>query len=130
VPGLGDWLIERMRRQAVSPSGLRRFVYDQRLLTPEFIRQSQAASYEFVRVMRRMMVAELPQAQTPTCPTLVLWGERDRWAPLANGRRLKAQIPGAFFQTIPQAGHLPQIEQPAACRDAIRRFCFQDPRQR
>jgi pimeloyl-ACP methyl ester carboxylesterase len=74
--------------------------------------------------MRQAVQAALPEAQTPQCPTLVLWGERDRWAPIANGRRLAAHIPGAAFQPIPCAGHLPQIEQPAVCLAAVREFCF------
>lgn len=57
-----------------------------------------------------------------TTPTLVLWGERDRFIPPEHGRRLAAAIPGARFQLIEGAGHVPSLEAPAAFADAIRAF--------
>jgi pimeloyl-ACP methyl ester carboxylesterase len=46
--------------------------------------------------------------------TLVLWGESDGLAPLAYGKAYAAAIPGATFRAVPGAGHLPQVETPAA----------------
>ena len=47
-------------------------------------------------------------------PTLVLWGESDRIVTPEYGRAFAAAIPGARFELIREAGHLPQIEQPEA----------------
>lgn len=47
-------------------------------------------------------------------PTLVVWGERDPWIPLARGVALTAAVPGASLRTIPGAGHLPMEEAPEA----------------
>jgi pimeloyl-ACP methyl ester carboxylesterase len=44
-------------------------------------------------------------------PTLVLWGEGDRWIPITLGRLLAASIPRAAFLTVP-AGHSAQEEAP------------------
>lgn len=44
-------------------------------------------------------------------PTLVVWGEADRWVPIALGRLLAASIPHAAFLTVP-AGHSVQEEAP------------------
>jgi pimeloyl-ACP methyl ester carboxylesterase len=44
-------------------------------------------------------------------PVLFLWGEADRFAPVEYGRGYSALIPGARFETIPEAGHFPHIEQ-------------------
>jgi pimeloyl-ACP methyl ester carboxylesterase len=44
-------------------------------------------------------------------PTLVLWGEQDRLAPLAYGRAYAAGIPGARLEIIPDCGHLPIFEK-------------------
>ncbi|MFG2309080.1 alpha/beta fold hydrolase [Streptomyces sp. NPDC048566] len=46
-------------------------------------------------------------------PTLVLWGESDRVVTPAYGRAYAAAFARARFETIPEAGHLPQIERPA-----------------
>jgi pimeloyl-ACP methyl ester carboxylesterase len=47
-------------------------------------------------------------------PTLVIWGASDRIVTPAYGRAMTDAIPGARFANIPDAGHLPQLEQPAA----------------
>jgi pimeloyl-ACP methyl ester carboxylesterase len=39
------------------------------------------------------------------CPTLVLWGERDRHFPPAHGRRLHEAVPGSRLRIIPEAEH-------------------------
>jgi pimeloyl-ACP methyl ester carboxylesterase len=44
-------------------------------------------------------------------PTLIVWGESDRLVDLDYGRRYAASIPGARFEVIPMAGHLPQVER-------------------
>ena len=55
-------------------------------------------------------------------PTLILWGEHDRWLPLARGEDLAARIPGARLKVVPSAGHLPLEEQPAYCNTALVAF--------
>lgn len=47
-------------------------------------------------------------------PTLVLWGESDGIVSPEYGRAFAGLIPGARFETIPAAGHHPEIEQPSA----------------
>jgi pimeloyl-ACP methyl ester carboxylesterase len=57
-----------------------------------------------------------------TVPALVLWGEADRIVNADYGRAFAAAIPGAQFQLISQAGHLPQIERPEQLLEAIWSF--------
>jgi pimeloyl-ACP methyl ester carboxylesterase len=45
-------------------------------------------------------------------PALVLWGESDRVMTAGYGRAYAAAIPNATFELVPEAGHLPQLEQP------------------
>lgn len=52
-------------------------------------------------------------------PVSVIWGEADRIVDLEVGRAYAAAIPGARFHTVRGAGHLPQIEQPAALVDLV-----------
>ena len=49
-----------------------------------------------------------------TVPTLVVWGQYDELIPLSKGRRMAAEIPGARLVVVPDAGHAPMIETPAA----------------
>jgi pimeloyl-ACP methyl ester carboxylesterase len=46
------------------------------------------------------------------CPTLVLWGTRDRLLPARQGRRAAAAIPGATWKTLPGLGHVPMSDDP------------------
>lgn len=43
---------------------------------------------------------------------LVIWGERDRWIPVADGQALAARVPRARLVTIAGAGHMPHQERP------------------
>jgi pimeloyl-ACP methyl ester carboxylesterase/DNA-binding CsgD family transcriptional regulator len=55
-------------------------------------------------------------------PTLVVHRERDRAAPIEQGRRLADAIPGARFEVVPGRSHLPFIGEVAPLTRAIRRF--------
>jgi pimeloyl-ACP methyl ester carboxylesterase len=45
-------------------------------------------------------------------PTLVLWGEEDRWIPIALGRLTASQIPRSAFLSVRHAGHAVHEEAP------------------
>lgn len=62
---------------------------------------------------------------TISVPTLILWGEDDRILPGLIGERLNAAIPNSNLQDIPQAGHIPQEEQPDAVIAHIQQFLMQ-----
>ena len=62
-----------------------------------------------------------PLALVPT-PVAAIWGESDRIAPEPYGRAYAAAFPNGRFEPIPNAGHLPHLEQPERVLEAIRRF--------
>jgi pimeloyl-ACP methyl ester carboxylesterase len=57
-----------------------------------------------------------------TVPVLVAWGEQDGIVSADYGRSYAAAFANGHFQPIAQAGHFPQIEQPAAVLSAIGDF--------
>jgi len=57
-----------------------------------------------------------------TVPALVVWGGADRMIPVDHARAYADGIPGAQFQLIPDAGHLPQLETPDTLLAAVREF--------
>jgi pimeloyl-ACP methyl ester carboxylesterase len=57
-------------------------------------------------------------------PVLVVWGESDRVADLEYGRVYAQSFPNARFEPIPEAGHLPQIEQPEPLLNVVRKFAI------
>ena len=55
-------------------------------------------------------------------PTLVLWGEEDRFVRPEYGRAYAERIPDSRFVSIAGAGHYPHIEQPDAAMSAVSSF--------
>lgn len=55
-------------------------------------------------------------------PTLVLWGEEDRFVRPEYGRAYAERIPDSRFVSIAGAGHYPHIEQPDAVLNAVSGF--------
>ncbi|MBV6699944.1 alpha/beta hydrolase [Kitasatospora aureofaciens] len=49
-----------------------------------------------------------------TVPSLLLWGESDRIVTPAYGTAYADALGNGRFEVVPEAGHLPQIEQPEA----------------
>jgi pimeloyl-ACP methyl ester carboxylesterase/quercetin dioxygenase-like cupin family protein len=57
-----------------------------------------------------------------TAPVLVVWGAADRMIPPEHGLAYTRAIPGAEFQLISHAGHLPQLETPATLLRLLQDF--------
>ena len=55
-------------------------------------------------------------------PTRLIWGESDRVVTPDYGRAYAALIPGATFSLIAEAGHHPELEQPAAFVETVASF--------
>jgi pimeloyl-ACP methyl ester carboxylesterase len=51
--------------------------------------------------------------RTVAAPTLLIWGNEDRVAPLRTAEIARALIPGARLELIANAGHTPQADDPA-----------------
>jgi len=122
LPVLSNPIINMIRKQSYSLNGLKRAIADEKMLTPEFVANAQAASIGFVAAQRQIALTTPPSLRTPTCPTLVIWGEQDRLSSVDDGKRVAAEINGAKFTIIPRAGHMPQIEQPEAFLQVVQPF--------
>ena len=57
-----------------------------------------------------------------TVPVLVGWGEHDGVVKVEYGREYAGLFPNVHFELIPDAGHLPHIEQAARTLELIRKF--------
>lgn len=55
-------------------------------------------------------------------PTLIIWGANDGIVAPSYGRAYCNAIPGAEFAIVPEAGHLPHIEQPERFMQLLRGF--------
>ena len=57
-----------------------------------------------------------------TCPTLVIVGARDVLTPPDLSRDMHKRIVGARLDVVPEAGHLPNLEQPESFNAVLAAF--------
>ena len=62
----------------------------------------------------------LPRIAVPTLP---IWGEQDARSPLSVARQFEQAIQDTELVVIPGAGHVSNLERPAAFNHAVRKFC-------
>jgi pimeloyl-ACP methyl ester carboxylesterase len=55
-------------------------------------------------------------------PTMVVWGDKDGIITPDYGKAFAAEIPGAQFEVIKDAGHFPHLEQPEAFMKLVDKF--------
>jgi proline iminopeptidase len=67
---------------------------------------------------RRTLIRRLPEVRAPA---LFVHGESDPLPP-ESSIATAALMPGALVETIPECGHFPWLEQPAAFRSAVERL--------
>jgi len=56
------------------------------------------------------------------CPTMVLWGRKDRTLPVSHAVDAAATLPGAVVEVIENAGHLLMLEKPRLVQRALLAF--------
>lgn len=109
-------------KRLVVESSLRQVLHDDALVTPERVSEYLApAQRPGAFAALRSLGASLgdrPGAVVEAlpaigAPTLVIWGDDDRWIPLRDADRFVAGIRGARKVVIPACGHVPQEEKPA-----------------
>jgi len=114
---LGNWFAGRGLTRDV----LSEIVHDPELLTPAVIERSYLNRTRPGLIPPLMtLIRNLPlweegfarQLAQIRPPTLIVWGAKDRVFPPKVGQDLHAALPGSSFALIPEAGHIPQWEQP------------------
>jgi pimeloyl-ACP methyl ester carboxylesterase len=95
-------------------------------------RPHRATRAAILATMAPFLVGGLEEvAPAIRAPTLVLWGDSDRVTDPGAGETLASLVPGARLVIVPQAGHVPWEEAPAATYGALRGFLAEsraDPR--
>lgn len=86
------------------------------LLAPG-VRQAIVHRMEQVR-----LVDPRPRLRTIQAPTLLLWGEKDGFIPIANAQDYLAALPHATLVTLPGVGHVPQEEATLESLAPLRAF--------
>lgn len=110
---------------------LKEIIFDHTLVTPAVLdrsnrnRQREDMTTPLMSLRDNLPLWEqyfAPRLKEIRHPTLILWGEQDRLFPPQVGRDLQATIPQARLIIIPDAGHIPQWEQPQMVNRYITEF--------
>jgi pimeloyl-ACP methyl ester carboxylesterase len=106
---------EGVLRAYVGTAQARRFDRDveDALVSPWLGAVGQSAFYRQIAQADERHTDEIePLYGRIAAPTLVVWGEEDRWLAAERGRELARRIPGAGLELLPGAGHLAQEDEP------------------
>ena len=74
------------------------------------------------RMQQTVLQDPIPSLATIKVPTLLLWGEKDAFIPIANSNDYLKVMPHAKRVSLPNIGHLPQEEQPTIGLAALKEF--------
>jgi pimeloyl-ACP methyl ester carboxylesterase len=119
----GKWLVRMI---------LGEVLYDDSLITEDqvgayFDRQrTERGIYAQIQVARALdyknfepLVKRIPEIR---CPTLIIWGNDDRWIPLENAARFNRDIADSQLAIVPECGHIPMEEKPVVAAGLIADF--------
>ncbi|MBF5057120.1 alpha/beta fold superfamily hydrolase [Alcanivorax sp. 521-1] len=114
------------------PSGLASRVYSRFILFNPANRDPDHARYSVAvlkgnggkkafRQGKGAAVSKMPGSalRRVTHDSLIIWGEDDKLFPVGHGEAASKLMPNASFVRIPQAGHLPLMDQPDIFNDAV-----------
>jgi pimeloyl-ACP methyl ester carboxylesterase len=127
TPGL-RWIGSHTLPRGIVERTIRDVYGDPAKVTPELVDRYAAMTRR--EGNRKALLHRLEQGYTGNvallgsigAPTLVLWGGRDRLAPLEMGRRFERDIRGAKLVVFDGLGHVPHEEDPARTVAEVRRF--------
>ncbi|MCC6802342.1 MAG: alpha/beta hydrolase [Anaerolineae bacterium] len=107
VGNVARQLHERSLYQSQNPD---RMIHVKEVITDDLRAAWRESVPGSAALSRALFDYDYPDKHTPPVPTLLLWGADDPLAPLADGERLKGEIPGAVLSPVADCGHMPQIE--------------------
>lgn len=82
-----------------------------------------------VSVMKTLVDLDAEKIKQVNVPTLIQWGEKDRWIPLAHAQNFAADISGSKVITYPGVGHVPMEEIPAQSAADAKQFLLSEPQK-
>jgi pimeloyl-ACP methyl ester carboxylesterase len=121
-PGVGE-LAKIMTPRIMVKLCLRDVYGDQSLITEKLVdiyfdmSRRPGARKAYIDIFRKMKAASKKpdigkDIKKITAPTLIMWGEKDRWVPISLLDEWKKAVPHAFVKTYPDLGHIPMEENP------------------
>ncbi len=132
VPLLGRAILHLLPVRFMVRYSLDRVFHDKKAITPDRINRyvtcfgRKGIDHVFSETCRRLIPEKYAALsgffRNIAVPTLIIWGEEDRFISPGHGRRLQGAIPGSRLVVIPGCGHNPHEERPAETFAAMSEF--------
>lgn len=119
---IGGWFIAKQAHKGFGREAVERMFADPTAQDPAMLERC-AASHEIYDILRHCSAGPVAGNDWAQTPTLILWGNDDRHVDPEVGRTHVRHAGHGVYRGIPDAGHLPQLEQPQATAEAIFEFC-------
>jgi pimeloyl-ACP methyl ester carboxylesterase len=121
IPGVGEYLAATVLAPGLAESQLGDFVHPERHPEWTALYQPQMQYRGFRRAILRTIrgdafkrsAASFVTLARSGIPMMIVWGKADHTVPFTRSDTVRAAFPRAEFHAVDDAGHLPQIEQPA-----------------
>jgi pimeloyl-ACP methyl ester carboxylesterase len=113
-----DKLMEYVSPKFMFEEGLKEVYFEERLVSDELVdRYYELSRYPgnmaaFPKRVQARLDQDASQIVKITVPTLIMWGEEDKYFPVESAYRFKKDIPNAKLHVYPMVGHLPMEEVP------------------
>jgi len=134
VPGAGE-MMKLMYGKWMIKWNLGEVMYEKSAVTDEQLNayydriRTEGAMDALISIVRGIDFNEYAKYFTRVpeikAPTLIIWGDTDRWVPIESGYQLKRNIEDSTFVVIDRCGHMPQEELPDKTAELLMDF-FQD----
>ena len=132
LPVIGDLGIYFKPDRLVRRS-LEEIYVDQSMVTPDRVKRyaelqrfpgNRAATLQRARTQEPLDPTPLKRLAVPT---LIIWGTKDRWVPVADAFRFQEDIKGAKLALFDNLGHNPMEEDPKGTAAALAAFIPESP---
>lgn len=91
--------------------------------SPDYNKTNGVKREIFKKVIHQSQKEKLQDIQVPT---LIIWGARDKYVPLAEGKIIASLIPNAKLEIIKGGKHGLHIHEPEKFLEVIKNFSFED----
>lgn len=132
---LGIWVAGRWTTERI----LEEIIHDHDRISPRVVERScrnrSRAGYLHPLYSQIEQIPEWEKTFAPRLaeiphPTFILWGAHDKIFPPSVGHTIHRTIPHSSFLVVPNAGHIPQWENPDFVNPALLQFLASQKKQR
>jgi len=129
VPAIGEFFFSRVAtanavRSALSQAYIRKPAISDDLIEMLLAPSRSPRAWEVFVAFTRYSQGPLPEDLLPNlpCRTLLIWGDRDPWEPVALARAFAEYEPVDEFVALPNVGHCPQDEAPELVNPVVEQW--------